>query len=328
MRKVAAVLGAGFSHVAGLPLAKDLLAGHVYVPSKAAAGRWAAVLEDFERWKDRHPGEGPEQYLGHLYRASWGREAVLWPSAVELVVATVATPRSSGDVLVAGPRYSSLITRPYHCSAHHDLWQLILTRTSLIGVVTSNWDLLAERSLRHRPVAGKPGCHYGGLPIPQLLEGRGSQFQATWTQEPVRLTGGVPIYKLHGSINWVRTQDGVTMYVDVRPAFRSNTTCAIIPPVPEKATPAWLAPIWQAAEQCLQEADDWLVCGYSLPPYDLAAREMLRRAASGDSKRILLMSPNSSELAERWQDVAANSTILPLRGLPEGTEQATPYFDQ
>ena len=326
MRRVAAILGAGFSHVAGLPLARDLLSGDVYVPSRAAERRWAAVLEDFERWKDHHPGEGPEQYLGHLFRARWGREAALWPSAVELVVATVATPRSPGDVLVAGPRYSSLITRSYHCSAHHDLWQLLLTRTSLIGVVTSNWDLLAERGLRHQPVAGKPGCHYGGFPLPQLLEGRGSQFQASGTQERVRLTGGVPVYKLHGSINWVHTQDNVVMDVDARAAFRSNTTCAIIPPVPEKETPAWLAPIWQAAERCLREADDWLVCGYSLPPYDVATRDMLRRAASGDPKRILLMSPNSGELAERWQEIAVSSSVLPLSGLPEGTGEATPHF--
>jgi hypothetical protein len=41
------ILGAGFSHVAGLPLAKDLFDAEMFTSSKAAERRFSAVLQNW-----------------------------------------------------------------------------------------------------------------------------------------------------------------------------------------------------------------------------------------------------------------------------------------
>ena len=59
----AVILGAGFSHVAGLPLANDLFNSDVLVTSKAAERRYTAVLDGWQTWKSTHRDQGPEQFL-------------------------------------------------------------------------------------------------------------------------------------------------------------------------------------------------------------------------------------------------------------------------
>src|SRR5580704_9943621 len=43
----AVILGAGFSYVAGLPLAKDLFDCEFFIPSKAAGDRFETVLQNW-----------------------------------------------------------------------------------------------------------------------------------------------------------------------------------------------------------------------------------------------------------------------------------------
>ena len=64
----ALILGAGFSHVAGLPLAKDLFDSEFLIPSRAANRRYEAVLREWRAWKLTHPAQGPELFLSELYR--------------------------------------------------------------------------------------------------------------------------------------------------------------------------------------------------------------------------------------------------------------------
>lgn len=123
-----------------------------------------------------------------------------------------------------------------------------------------------------------PGCYYGGIPKPQLLQG--TQLPWAYQGNYFELEGAIPVYKLHGSLNWSRAGDGLELFQDRRPAFRGGGDAAIIPPVPEKEIPAWLRPVWSGAEEELARAEAWTVCGYSLPSYDVAITELLRRAAT------------------------------------------------
>src|SRR3982074_2306921 len=85
------ILGAGFSRVAGLPLAKDLFAAEVLIPSQAAERRFAAVLGSWRAWEAEHPGSGPEEFLTEVYRSN-KIGPVPWPWATEFVAAMLATP--------------------------------------------------------------------------------------------------------------------------------------------------------------------------------------------------------------------------------------------
>ena len=89
--KTVAILGAGFSYVAGLPLTKDLFDVGALVASRRANNRFTAVRAAWRHWREKWPSDGPEQFLRAI---NDGREqSVPWEWAVELVAASLATPR-------------------------------------------------------------------------------------------------------------------------------------------------------------------------------------------------------------------------------------------
>ena len=65
--KVCCIVGAGYSYVAGLPLASDLLTSNVVVTSDSAAKRFQVVRENYFEWQDDNPARNPEEYLLDLY---------------------------------------------------------------------------------------------------------------------------------------------------------------------------------------------------------------------------------------------------------------------
>jgi hypothetical protein len=222
------ILGAGFSYVAGLPLAKDLFDAEMFAPSKAAERRFSAVLQSWRAWQSTHPGHGPEQFLTEIYHSPM-IGAVPWVWAVETVATALATPlpRDRGTYQT---RYAGRITRPVNVPEHIAFWDLVLSRFAIAAVVTTNYDLLAERGLRHRPTQRpkRPGMHYGGLIRPQILKGTAFPFSIMKQERQIELEGGIPLYKLHGSLNWGLETGVLSLYQDNRPAFRHGSDAQIV----------------------------------------------------------------------------------------------------
>ena len=319
------ILGAGFSHVAGLPLASDLFTSQVYAASDAALRRHTAVWNDYRAW-DSERGEPAELYLTRLYsqRKTWNG-AKLWECAVELLGAVLATPRKV-DRAATSARYLGRITSPVRNDIHDEFWRRVLESTKLRGVVTTNYDILAERGLRHRPMQRppRPGVHYGGFPRPQVLKGQASPFTTTLDLRQVELAGSVPVFKLHGSLNWGHSASQIVMYQDLRPAFRRGGDAAILPPTAAKITPPWLSGVWDEARQALSKAGIWIVVGYSLPAYDTDVRDLLRGCAAG--KDIVLMDPDSDRLSREWEAALPEALIKPLQGLPDGLQMFSRFL--
>jgi SIR2-like domain len=220
-KSVACLLGAGYSYVAGVPLAKDLLkANYVLALSERSHKRFKVVRKHYEDWQQQNPTEYPEQYLGNLYGGLLGPNAPLWEWAVEYVGAVIASAGTPPASLNRSPRYSNRINRPSKSRAHKDFWNAILSRTRKLSVLTTNYDILIERALRHRPMLRHPsqGCFYGGLPRPQELKGAAQPFSKWSPERLIRMDGSIPIYKLHGSLNWFLFGENVVMY----PASCSN----------------------------------------------------------------------------------------------------------
>jgi hypothetical protein len=316
-KKTAVIVGAGFSYVAGLPLAQDLFAGDVFASSRAAGVRYQRVLRAWEAWSATHDG-GPEQFLSEVYRTDPnGRVPWLW--AAEFVAAVLATPRAQ-DQGAFQFRYAGRITRPVNAPIHSAFWDVVLSSFDVAGVVTTNYDILVERGLRHRCTTRppRPGFYYGGLPKPQILKGAALPFSAQQPLSLIELGGGVPVYKLHGSLNWGTDSGQLVIYQDLRPAFRRGGDARIVPPVEEKKAPEWLSGVWQGARKVLERASTWIVCGYSLPEYDVAVRELFSEA--GLERRvttILLIDPFAASIADRWRAVAPDAEIRCLPGLPQ-----------
>ncbi len=343
-----AILGAGFSHVAGLPLTSNLFKSDVLIFSKRAKKHFVDVRAAWSIWHEINPEKNTEQFLEYIYSSSsiqctlnqnkfynknfddyidgcleYGSKyyTQLWKSAVELVAAVLATPTGE-DAGNNNLRYAGRITKPLKCPEHDEFWNILTNNFELVSVITANYDLLIERGLRHRKMirCSRPGVHYGGIPRPQILKGLAQPFTVQKPNRLVELSGEIPLFKLHGSLNWSFEGGHLVIYQDMRPSFRNGCDAAIIPPIPEKSIPNWLHQVWKGAKQSLSKSDIWIVCGYSLPRYDIAIRNMLIKAAGDNDnlKKIIIIDPNSIELRNHWEGVSMKPEIVCLPGLPDG----------
>lgn len=163
-----------------------------------------------------------EQFIGYM------EAHPLWPVVVHFLAARLAGSSAAGVQLRHGER----LTKPSPAQPHHRLLAQVLGYHELVGVVTTNYDVLAERTLRHRPMVRPrtPGFYYAGLPNDPVRGSSTFSVRHKW----VELTGAIPLYKLHGSLNWTERADSLRAYVDFRPAFRLKAASYIVAPKPEK----------------------------------------------------------------------------------------------
>jgi len=317
--EICCLLGAGFSRIAGAPLASELFEhGPPQITSAAALGEFRRVHEAYQEWRTVNRDAHAEKFLDDVHTGHLGAGAVGWPAVVRYVQARLATAGTPPGSYNRNPRYSNRVNVPSKVAAHVELWREAERLGHLHGVVTTNYDLFVERSLRHRPMKRPrlPGFHYGGFPLPQVLRGQPQPFSTFSPAREIELSGRVPLFKLHGSLNWTLVGSRLEMYQDCRAAFRRTSPAAIVPPLPEKERPAWLHQTWDGAARVLAEADVWVICGYSLPEYDEAVRHLLASAAA--QQRVILLDPGSASLAEWYGRVLPATEILALPGLPDG----------
>ena len=229
-------LGAGFSAVGGVPLASQLFDERPEADVISRTNLIDRVLCGWNKWYRKTAGT-PEQYLTYLRNAT----GTQWVDAVWYVALTVVLqmPRVSiGGVRPTVSHHTLNLTSGVE--AHELFWTTIFRRTSDIAVLTTNYDILAERGLRltPRPRVPRPGFHYGKGHIE--LKGRG--YPGAFRSAIPATRGSVPLLKLHGSVSWAIGTEGLEQYHDCRPAIRGDA--AITAPIEEKNIPLMhMAPV-------------------------------------------------------------------------------------
>ena len=307
------ILGAGFSCVAGLPLAKDLFntSESPKAFSKTAVRRNEKVLHAWRNWSRQTGSLDAEIWLRELYLNEDNDSGITFQDAVEFAVARlVILP----DWKWRSTPYFYGITRSVECETHRIL-------------VTMNYDILAEQGLKEKYSShhrSPPLCHYGGFPanlhVRMMLDLRTRRYRN------VKLGEEISIFKMLGSVNWCDEPHDFKIHDDVRGVFRSDRRrgkLAIVPPLPEKRRPEWLEKVWQYAENGLKASHIWIVCGYSMPEYDDALRRFFKRVASQhDHLTIYILDPNATSIVSRWREISPEQTqIVTLSGLPEGIDE-------
>lgn len=137
---------------------------------------------------------------------------------------------------------------------------------------------------------------------------------------------GVPIYKLHGSVNWfpsddkkdgllvndvvVRLQSGETFPHVCTSGYVPPWSPLIVPPSflkPELAVP--LRTAWAGAARALAEANTVAFIGYSFPQSDTEMMYFLARALSDNSslRRILIIDPQAEAIGQRLRRAESKS---------------------
>jgi len=136
------------------------------------------------------------------------------------------------------------------------------------------------------------------------------------------------LYKLHGSLNWAWGPHSPTLKIhqDVRPVFRADDEYgvpAIVPPIPEKEMPPEFGQVWNEARKVLLDAPTWIICGYSLPDYDQALRDLFGGILrTRTMTRLIVIDPDSQAVAARWKTLASNCVLQPLPGLPAALNES------
>jgi hypothetical protein len=331
-RNCVLILGAGWSAAAGLPLANQL-----FERATDLSGRDSEVIDAYEEWQHEHPTSSSEQFVAYAYEGGtekvfrrlpgspishWNdpqleldltgtvsRYGLQWSDVAAYLQRRLAAP-SLPQPLNSGVRYRPELLRRTPSAAQAEFWNWLLDQILVRAIVTTNYDLTTEQTvgIGLNAIAGSPGFHYAG--IQNTVHPLSSGFDRSRNPSP---TGLIPLAKLHGSLNWSLT-DRVEVFPDLRPAFRNGGDAAIIPPLPEKHVPWWLEPVWDKARAELAAAHEWVVVGYSLPPYDYEINWLLADAAR-DVRRIRIYDPFAESIAERWSKIAPHAYIETNDGL-------------
>ena len=307
-KPVVIILGAGFSAVAGVPLASQLFEGRPEVDRVTRQKLVDRVVARWEAWRSRYNG-ATEQYLAEIectnvkefYDAAWfiGLTVALQMGQLRMVGSNLEITKHNLD-RTSDPELEKF-------------WTVLFGARTDVSVITTNFDILAERGLRHvpRPRAKRPGFHYGFGP--ESLEGGG--YPSYSHIQKVRTGGHVPLLKLHGSVSWSLRNGKLVKYHDCRPAIRGDA--AIVAPIVEKTVPNYLEPTWMAAKEHLCRARTWIVVGYSLPHYDQAVRSLLREAVNPETA-MHVFDPDTA-VGSRFRDLTHNVRSHP--GLPDGVNE-------
>lgn len=320
-KEVGLILGAGFSNVAGVPLTNNIFDSWTFIVSKSSEKRFNIVTNAWNKWHELNKNRNVEQFLEDVYCR---RIDIPWKFAVEFVGEVLATSRDKWNEYKVSPRYQGRLTSPVSCEIHKEFWNNLIKLYNISCVVTTNYDLLIERGLRHRRYTHpyRPGFYYGGFNRPQLLRGQAMPFYFKERNDIVQLNDGVPVFKIHGSLNWSIINGEIKFYQDMRPAFRNGGESAIIPPLTEKTVPDWLKNVWMQARNMLSICSTWIVCGYSLPEYDIAISKLLSDSVQrGIVDTIFIIDPYSEQIKCRWQRLSDKLNIICCKGLPEALKE-------
>lgn len=205
-----------------------------------------------------------------------------------------------------------------------------------ISIITFNQDIQIEKTLEKLQLTKKyaklgtifsfPNCYV----IPNVT--------ARVSRSPKKLSKfnlaansskGIPIYKLHGSLNWFSTHTServpkgailsrtkkfkITSRRNIQVGMTYNTGKKrvytfplIIPPVNHKAAIIHddLYPLWKEAGAKLKSADEIIIFGYSCPPTDFESVNLIRRATnSGTNPQSFVVIDPSPNTFHRYIDV-------------------------
>jgi hypothetical protein len=325
MHTTSLILGAGFSYSSGLPLTNQLF-DELPRPSadnKNLLAMYANVKKEWEKWKALNRNS-PELWLKELYLNSYSNQQISYADASDFVMARVTNiPIKYGK---NGAYYYGISTSIKN-EQHQAFWKIIRMKFNVKSVITTNYDIVIEQGLRERYSTDSndrqaPDCRYGGFPhsFEQKIKITTNVTKKLYREDILK--GDIEVFKLHGSINWVKEPHAFKIHDDVRAVYRINRKLGkpdIIPPMEEKLKPSWAHMVWEYAEKRLVESSIWFVCGYSMADYDLAIKDMMRKASQNKKNLLLYLSdPFANDLEKKWREIIACPVkIVLLKGMPE-----------
>lgn len=163
--------------------------------------------------------------------------------------------------------------------------------------ITFNYDTLVEESLTQLGLEYYTGINgpSGGLKDP--MSGSGG-----------RLMKGIPVLKLHGSVNWAKLRGGkrLASFQSYQNVLDQGLVPGLIPPTWKKSFGGGIDEVWKAAVNQLRSASRIVIIGFSMPPMDSHFRFLLAAGLKDNIslREVVLINPEESdELRDRVKSV-------------------------
>jgi len=161
-----------------------------------------------------------------------------------------------------------------------------------VGVISTNYDIALETQLFRR--------YSDHLIRTEFDFGFSWRDTSTGTVYERPANPSFRLYKLHGSLNWLRCDLCDHVYINIYGSIadlsftegvHSNNTChcnyaplrsvIIAPSLVRDIRDVNLLECWKNAIEFLRTASEWIIIGYSFPPEDIAIRSLFLRAYNG-----------------------------------------------
>jgi hypothetical protein len=155
--------------------------------------------------------------------------------------------------------------------------------------ITFNYDTLLEEALVHL----KLPFHYGfpsSLPGETAVQGRTD-------------SAGVPVLKLHGSVNWARqtTNDASKVLNTYSQVLEEGGEPDLIAPTWNKRFGGNLRSVWETAVEQLSTGTRIIIIGFSMPPADMHFKYLLAAGLQRNLslRQVVFVNPDSDNLLEQ-----------------------------
>jgi len=180
-----------------------------------------------------------------------------------------------------------------------------------VSIITTNYDLNIESALYWMRLAYSYNT-VAQLPF-EYQEYIDYQYVGSLYQED-----GVPLFKLHGSINWfevdnngerfrvdhkiLKTVRGIRLPYPLFHSYEYEGVPVIIPPTFLKPDiGGQMLKVWEGAAHALSSAEMIVFVGYSFPPTDVEMRYFLARSLAGNARlrKILVYDLYAQDIVDR-----------------------------
>lgn len=295
--------GAGFSAHAGAPLMRDFLTAASCLPDDVGRGIRAGFYVTGYAMHERPNLEtafGSMVFREVLHGPAWKvatteRDGTFVRSELGPTTSEAINAFEQGiAMLYAAPTHDG--TRRVRWIENYTRFFVYLLRHFRLGIVTTNYDLVAEVAL-------------------QTI----GQVSSYCAQSEVTGENAIPILKLHGSVNWAKGP-GFNVRV-ARTEDAPLTHAVILPPTWNKDLGANqpFQLIWRDAVDLIAAADIILAIGHSFPPTDshldyLFAEGLSKNIGHPESKRFVVADPDldsGRRLCERFLRYQTISSASP-----------------
>lgn len=309
------IAGAGFSKPAGGPLLRELLTDEWLVKSRASRIAMDAIRNLLESSEAGPAGSRPS--LEAVFTTIWDEQY----TGRKLVVDGIAYP--AGDLLRELRLHLGSICadvrldfRSSAARLYEEYLRQLYQESRSLTIITFNYDTVVEQAL------DRVGLEYSYGPSKVV------RFADKSRQRAVDKHGAdVRILKLHGSVNWGICREcseaprGVDLINAVEGSYvpPRNLSCqfcdkqyllpSIVPPVLTKGTA--LQPfevLWKSARTALFGAREIVVVGYSLPPADTQALDLIREVRGPPLRPRVMVVCGEQGAPPTYNDVFARFT--------------------